>query len=391
MLNALRAYRKMPTTMIGIVTAMMFQIIFSLVWMTGYDGMMDNTKQLKIAIVNEDSAGMGKQIAERLGSNLPFQLKTEDVYANAKEQLNNREVQMVLHIPADFSKQLQNSGQKAQIDYTINESNPAMIKSMMQSVANGITETVNKEAAAAGAQVILTQTAQIPAQQAQGIAQGMAEKVKGNLEYVNPVKGMANQMIPMMMVLASFVGAMIMGMNLQQSTMHLPASIGKWNKFAARVVINIGSSLIISLIGSSLITLLGGQSAGGFIAMWLFQALFLLSFMFFSQLSLIAFGMAGMLVNIVMLSVQLVSSGAMMPRELLSGFYLTLSNYLPATYAVKGLMNILFGGPSASGDAAALAIITGVCVILAMIVVGLRKDLKASAPTLSPLESAPQS
>ncbi len=46
---------------------------------------------------------------------------------------------MVLHIPAEFTKQLQTPGQQAKINYTINESNPALIKSMMQSVAGGVT------------------------------------------------------------------------------------------------------------------------------------------------------------------------------------------------------------------------------------------------------------
>lgn len=71
--------------------------------------------------------------------------------------LNGREVQMVLHIPAEFTKQLQTPGQQAKINYTINESNPALIKSMMQSVAGGVTASVGKEAAIAGAQAILVQ------------------------------------------------------------------------------------------------------------------------------------------------------------------------------------------------------------------------------------------
>jgi uncharacterized phage infection (PIP) family protein YhgE len=68
--------------------------------------------------------------------------------------------------------------------------------------------------------------------------------------------------------------------------------------------------------------------------------------MFTAQLFLILFSMAGMLFNIIMLSAQLVSSGAMVPRELLSDFYVTLGQVFPATYAVEGMMNLLFGGPS---------------------------------------------
>ncbi|WP_282939779.1 ABC transporter permease [Paenibacillus sp. RC67] len=376
MLEALQAYMKKPATIVGIVTAMMFQVIFSIIWMTGYAGVTDNTKHLKIAVVNEDNA-MGVKVADQLKANMPFQLLTESSYDTAKQQLEHREVQMVLHIPADFSKQLQTPGQKGQIEYTINESNPALIKSMMQGVANGVTSTVNKEAVAAGAQAVLTQ-ANMPSQQAQGIAQGLAEKVTGQFEYTNPVSGMANQMIPMMLVLASFVGAMIMGMNVQQATMMLGHKVSKWSKFAARMIINVVSSIFIALVGTSLVLSLGGTSAGGFVSMWLFQALFLLTFMLFSQLFLIVFGMAGMLFNITMLSVQLVSSGAMVPRELLSDFYLTLSGYLPATYAVKGIMNILFSGSGATAEAGSLAVILVVCGALGAIATGLRREAQAA-------------
>ncbi|ULL18756.1 DUF3533 domain-containing protein [Paenibacillus sp. H1-7] len=389
MLPALREYLKRPTTIIGIVTAMMFQIIFSVIWMTGYAGVTDNTRHLKIAVVNEDS-GMGRTIAEKVKASLPFEIREEASHTEALAQLERRDVQMVLHIPADFTRQLQSAGQKGQIGYTINESNPALIKSIMQGVANGITTTVNKEAAAAGAQAVLAQTNMAP-QQAQGIAQGIADKVQGAIEYTHPVRNMANQMIPMMLVLASFVGTMIMGMNLQQSTLSIPSTelTGKWGKFGARMIINIASSVVIALVGCSLVMALGGESAGGFVAMWLFQTLFLFTFMLFSQLFLLAFGMAGMLFNIAMLSVQLVSSGAMVPRELLSSFYLTLSDYLPATYAVEGMMNILFGGPGAGSDAGALAIIALVCGGLATAAVGLRKETGArTAPSRPELSRA---
>ncbi|MBU7316388.1 YhgE/Pip domain-containing protein [Paenibacillus oleatilyticus] len=383
MFQALRAYLKKPATIIGIVTAMMFQIIFSLVWMSGYQGVNENVKQLKIAVVNEDQ-GVGKRVEEQLVSSLPFRMISEPSLSRAQEKLNNREVQMVLHLPADFSKQLQAQGEKGRIDYYINESNPALIKSIMQGVANGVTATVGKEAAAMGMQAVLVQ-ANVPAAQAQSVAQGISDKVQSNIESVNPVQGMHNQMVPMMMVLASYVGAMIMGMNLQQATAMLGPSFSRWSKFGARVIINVVSAVFIALIGSSLVVAMGGQTAAGFVSLWLFQALFLMTFMFFSQMFLIVFGMAGMLFNIAMLSIQLVSSGAMVPRELLGGFYHTFSEYLPATYAVDGGMNVLFGGPSVSADAGALVAIMLCCLVVGLAATGLRRE---GRPAVKPAVSA---
>jgi uncharacterized phage infection (PIP) family protein YhgE len=108
--------------------------------------------------------------------------------------------------------------------------------------------------------------------------------------------------------------------------------------------------------------------------MWGFQALFLLTFMFVTQMFLILFGMAGMLFNIILLSAQLVSSGAMVPRELLSDFYLSLGKIFPATYAVEGSMNVLFGGPGIGGASLGLVIIMAAAALVGALTVGLRKD-----------------
>ncbi|WP_159885182.1 YhgE/Pip domain-containing protein [Paenibacillus puerhi] len=387
MLLAFQAYFKQSATKIGILTAMMFQIIFSLIWMTGYSGVADNTGNLAIAVVS-DEQGAGQKLGEQLAASLPFRMITGIGLEEAQTKLEEREVQMVLHVPADFSKRLQSQGEQAELRYTINESNPVMIKNMMQSVASGITSSVGREAALQGTEVVLKQ-ANMPAPQAQAIAQGITDKVKSTISYTNPVQGMNNQMVPMMLVLASYVGSMIMGMNLQQATGMLGSGISRWSKFGARVLINICSSVVIALIGTSLVVALGGQHAGGFVSVWLYQALFLLTFMFFSQMFLIVFGMAGMLLNIAMLSLQLVSSGAMVPRELLGSFYHGLSQYLPATYAVDGGMNLLFGGPSVMGDALSLAIILVVCAAVGLAATGLRKEAvqpgSAAAPAGGPL------
>ncbi|MFC3769546.1 YhgE/Pip domain-containing protein [Paenibacillus sp. GCM10012303] len=379
--NALKAFLQKTPTKIGIATAIMFQLIFSIVWMTGYDGVTDNTANLTIAVVNED-AGIGRQLAEQLGQQLPVQIVTESGLDAAKQKLEERNVQMVLHLPSTLSAQLQTPGQKTELQYWINESNPALIKSMMSSVAAGVTATVNKQAIAAGAQAVLTQM-NVPAAQAQSTAQALSERVTSSIQFTNPVSGMSNQMVPMMLVLASYVGSMIMGMNLQQSSNLIGAQAGKWSKFAARAVLNGIAAVVTALVGTSLVLLLGGQSVHGFMTLWGFLTLCLLAFLFFSQLFLLLLGNAGMLLNIIALSAQLVSSGAMVPRELLNGFYRGLGDYLPATYAVEGNMNLLFGGPGAAGASWSLLLIVLVTAVLGLLVTALRKETAPAHGTVA--------
>lgn len=380
MRQAIGTFLKPATTKVGIITAITFQLLFSIIWMTGYSGVSDNTKNLKIAIVNEDQ-GMGSKIVQNLQSNLPFQTEVIASNEEAQNKLNNREVQMVMHISPDFSKKLQTAGQTAPIAYTVNESNPSMTKSIMQAVAGTITATVNKEAVAAGASAVLTQmNPQLPAEQATQIAQGLASKVSSDIQSTNKVKDMPNQMLPMMLVLASIVGTMIMGMNFSVSTNVLGASLSKAQKMAARIVITVIAAVVVGLISAIMVVSLGGQVDKGFVALWSFESLFLLTFALVAQMFLTLFGNAGMLFNIAMLSLQLVSSGAIVPRELLSNFYHSISNFFPATYAVNGLMNILFGGPGVGSEAGCLALIAVVALAIDMFVVVVKKVKAAPIP-----------
>ncbi|NGZ76649.1 YhgE/Pip domain-containing protein [Saccharibacillus alkalitolerans] len=377
--QAFKAFFKLPTTKVGIITAVLFQLIFTVVWMTGYQGINDRIDRLNVAIVNEDPT-MGDTIVSNLQGNLPVGVKTGMSLAEAQDMLQDRGVQMIVRIPADFASKAQ-SQEAASIDYFINESNPVTIKNMMASMADRITASVNKQAIAGGLTGLLRTQAKLPEAAAQGAAGVMSERVVSNVESVNAVQGMNNQMVPMMMVLASYVGAMIMGQNFEVSSKALGARFGRWQRMAVRLIVTAASSVVVSLVGTSLVAAFGGQMEHGFLALWGFQALFLLTFMFVAQMFLFLFGMAGMLFNILVLSVQLVSSGAMMPRELLPDFYQAIGSIFPATYAVEGLMNTLFGGTGIAGDVTALVMILAVALALIVFSTSLRRD-KAPVPPI---------
>jgi YhgE/Pip-like protein len=372
MKNALQAFMKRPTTWVGLITAIMFQVIFSVIWMTGYNGVTDRIDQLKIAVVSEDQQ-MGQQISTGLLQSLPFNMSKIDSLDDAKDQLNARELQMVVVVPADFTQKASAADGTASIQYLINESNPALIKSIMSGAAAQITAQINGQAVAGGIQTVLGNMS-MPADQAAAAAQGLSQRVISDVQSTNVVKGMNNQMVPMMMVLASYVGAMIMGMNFEQSSMAVSGSVSRWRRFAARSVINVIAAVVVSLVGSTLLASFGGQMVQGFLHIWLFQLLFVLTFIFVSQLFLYLFGMAGMLFNIILLSAQLVTSGAIVPRELLSDFYIKLGDALPATYAVEGTMNILFGGPAATSDALTLSLIAVIAIAISVFAVAMKKQ-----------------
>ncbi|HZG86508.1 YhgE/Pip domain-containing protein [Paenibacillus sp.] len=372
-----RAFFKLPMTTVGIATAALFQLIFCVVWMTGYDGVNENADRLTVAIVNEDGEA-GSVAAGALGGQLPFRIEHVPTLEDAQKRLDERQVQMVVHIPSGFGAALAAPDAKAALNYYINESNPATIKSMMTAASSQITSAVNDMAAARGVETALARL-QLPEAQASALAKGLVSRVEGNVVATNPVNNMASQMVPMMMVLASYVGSMLLSMNLEQTSMALSSRFTRWQRFGVRQLINAGTAVVVGLFAVSLVTLFGGAYAGGFLALWGFVSLVLFSFMTLSQIFLLLFGPGGMVFNIVLLSAQLVSSGAMVPRELLPDFYRELGAFLPATYAVEGLMDLLFGGPSAAGAAASLAAAIAICLAVGAGAAAVRRAAKQPA------------
>jgi uncharacterized phage infection (PIP) family protein YhgE len=116
---------------------------------------------------------------------------------------------------------------------------------------------------------------------------------------------------------------------------------------------------------------MGVYSKQGFANMWMFQLVYVITFLFVAQLSFYVFSDAGGWINIALLSMQLITSGAMVPRELLPSFYQFISDYFPATFAVVGIMNLVNGGPaSSSATLSLLLILLSVLVITTLIVGG---------------------
>lgn len=106
----------------------------------------------------------------------------------------------------------------------------------------------------------------------------------------------------------------------------------------------------------------------------------LLTIVFFAFLSLTqmvvtVFGDAGMIFNIISLSLQLVSLGVIVPHEMLSKTYQTISELFPAIYAGNGYYTIIFGGVSLERNIISLL----VSVLVIQLVAGMILAIKGMA------------
>jgi len=100
------------------------------------------------------------------------------------------------------------------------------------------------------------------------------------------------------------------------------------------------------------------------------------SFLSLTQMFIAVFGNAGMIFNIISLSLQLVNSGVIVPHKMLSKTYQTIGELFPATYAANGYYTIIFGGVSLEKNIISLLVIILVTQLVAVITVSIKGIVK---------------
>jgi len=387
-MKGLQALFKIRETYIGIAVTVAFQLIFFSVWMTAYDGVNDRADHLKIGLISEDTE-IGQQVANEIQATLPFTIEKFTSLNEAEQKLNEREIQMILHIPNDFTSQLQ-AGQEAEIIYSINQANASITKNMMEGVAKQLTEEVNHniypKQQGKTVEVFSQKFSQLPMEPntAQQINETVAttimsvkdRAIDSTIVKTNNVDEFAANFVPLMIIISSFVGAMVMIMQHQQAAHLVQDTISKWQLFLARQIINVGVAFTLPLLTIGLMHLFNISREQSFFSIYLFQALMFWAFLCLAQSFVIMFGNLGMIFNICALSIQLVTSGVLVPQAMLSDFYNKLASLLPATYGADGYYTIIFGGSADNliSNSSSLGIIIAVTLAISTMVVALKRE-----------------
>ncbi|WP_017690962.1 ABC transporter permease [Paenibacillus sp. PAMC 26794] len=365
-------FLKNGATIVGLITAVLFQVFFNIIWLSGYDQVNERMTELAVTIVNEDGAA-AEPLAASLAAGLNFEIKPSESMQEARQMLTDREVYMIIEIPSGFMQQAEDLSKPMTVKYVMNESNVATVKSVMQNVAAQVTATLNREVQENGIRGVLNQSG-MTADQSDSLALGLSSRVEAEVERLNPVDNFAFSMVPMLIVTATFTGAMLLGMNLQKVSGELSSRAGKWERFWARNIVNVGAAFIVSLVGSGMMHIMGVSSAAGWFMLWLFQLLVTISFILMAQLSLLLLGNAGAWLNSALLPLLMLSSGSTIPRDVMPEFYQVIGHYLPATYAVEGMMNLVLGGNGIGRDVMLLSVIGGVTLTLGALCTWIRRS-----------------
>src|SRR5690625_149407 len=378
-MQLLKSFFKQRETLLGIAAAVAFQLIFVIVWLTGYDGVYERTDQFTVGLINEDPI-IGEEITGKLKDNYLFQIKEFEDLSSAKQELDERNISMVIHFPSKMAERLQ-ANENVQIDYYINQSVPTLTKQMMETAVDKLNQEINIQVGERiDAQLLSTIPQMIAAESANeeiveqvagqtvSIMQEYIQKfpVKENLIKTNDKDGFVYTMVPLLIVLASYIGAMLISQHLQLSEVKLKREYSRTALFIGRQIINILVAISISLLTVCLMYLFNIEIDYNFFALWGLQAVLMFSFLALSQVFVMLFGHIGMIFNIALTAIQLVSSGAIVPRELLSSFYQGISKVLPATYGVNSYFSLIYGGGNLVSDMKYLSIIIGFLLIIAI-------------------------
>jgi len=203
----------------GAIAAIFMGIFYCLcmlgIFLPGYTAIPGNIDKLPIAIVNDDAGEYGEKIASQLQENLPFkEIKTDVTNKQALKELNKNELTLVVHIPKTFSADMQNGETSSSIDFTVNEAGATVVSSTMTSIVAEINNQLSAQFSQQTAQGVLMNF-NLPEDQAAEMAKQIETAYEGNIVTINEVPdGMHNNMLPMFLTMAGYVGAMIGAMQL---------------------------------------------------------------------------------------------------------------------------------------------------------------------------------
>ena len=322
----------------GIFYAVMMLVIF----LVGYSALPGNMDELKIAIVNDDKGASGEQIAAQLGESLPFEI--QDNYSNEKalQKLEDNKLALVIHIPENFTENAQ-KGESAQIDFTVNEASATMVSSSMNSIVSEINKQLSASFSTQTAQGILM-SMNVPEEQAAAMAAQIENAYVGNYIITNDIPdGMHNNMLPMFLTMACYVGAMIAAMQLVQA---YKQNRGKASRFKLFGYVQLSAFIIaiVSTIFALIVTYLISDLNTDTIVKVAAQQI-LLYMAAFNVCAIFTFliGEAGMILNIPVLLSQTIANGATMPRDMMYGYFDVVSYITPMYHSVNSYYAVMFG------------------------------------------------
>ncbi|OHR55774.1 MULTISPECIES: YhgE/Pip domain-containing protein [unclassified Staphylococcus] len=331
----------------AIFMGIFYALVMLAIFLPGYKAMPGNVDKLPIAIVNDDTGDYGNQISKQLNKSLPFDNIKKDISnSKANKDLEHNDLNLVIHIPKDFSSNLKSGKDTPGLDFKINDASPTMISQSMDSIATNINSQLSEQFSNQTTGAVLKQM-KVPEKQVDGLVKQINASYSGEVSHINELPSSMNvKMLPMFLTLAGYVGAMIGSMQLVSSFNLLRSKASKTRLFIyvqfTALLIAISSSLVAlgvtyfinDLDGKLFLSMLGQLTLN-----------YMVSFNF-TAIVVFLIGEAGMILNIPILLIQTIANGATMSRDMMPGLYNWISHISPMYYSVQAHFANLYGSIS---------------------------------------------
>ncbi|MEO8907745.1 MAG: YhgE/Pip family protein [Microbacteriaceae bacterium] len=233
---------------------------------------------------------------------------------------------------------------------------------------------------AAGMKTGAEQASAMKGLDAKATAKVVADPVGFSVTRANPI-GSVGSVIGMLFVpIGLWIGALAILLLLRPLTANALASTASSMRLVTRGLGRAGGLALAQAIAlTGLLHLALGVSWTMIPATLAFSMLVALVFTAIHYLLTVAFGRVGVVVSLVLLALQLASVTGLVPLQVVSAPFQTLSPLLPLTYAVQGMQGIVsgIGGGAVAGPAVALILFAAVSVVASLWVVARKRGARA--------------
>ncbi len=201
----------------------------------------------------------------------------------------------------------------------------------------------------------------------------------------NPVSEVGQLVATFFVPLGLWVGALAVFLVMRPVTRRALTSTARNGRLVASAILK--ASVITASQAALLVLLLHGALgvAWSLLPATLgFSLLIALAFTAFHYLLTIGLGRGGLVVSLFLLAVQVTSTGGVYPIELLSTPFQLVSPFLPLTYAVDGMQNIISGGDVGAVVSSALVLLGFGVASVIVALFAIRRTRNAAAIGLVP-------
>lgn len=369
-MKLLRKFLTSKGSLLTLCVTLVYGILVFLIYFCGYHAMPNNINRLPVTIVNQDQSSqtISNQLKTSLSHKFDHVHKTSNL-SKAKKDLNNRKTYLIIDIPKDFSKNVQNN-QHTTLHFYINESNQTSVVSAMKSTANTVGSAIQKKVIVRKSEAALSsstlkqmqsQLQNAPAAQQQQAAQTVQQQVHQSYKPVangvsvkvhrtNKVKeGLNYSLAPFFSNLGLYLSSLIGTLLIYGTYAKFAKRYGRWKSFAALQA----AIILISAISTGIVkvTIMGtiGLSMSNFLTAWFEQFFVMWAAFELNSIFVLLLGQIGSSLNIFLTMIQVVSCAGMVPVVTMNSFF-KLAHYVsPMYYGAQMDFINFYGGGSTTG------------------------------------------